>query len=249
MKKELESLLLAGKESPDEGANLQQLIGGLQQQLGQQHQDVRKWLGAQRLADVIDADDGVMGRLDFVVAMLTAMRKKGSDIPRRACVLPPWKFAETHGLSEEEQSPGGEEGWVKRLDEWREDDFKEGKGLFKKKKRLFLVCAHTHRLVPCGSKGQGYNIDEPRTWFRMSVSVATFALQVLCTTLSAMAVAPLSSAGAAVEATVSAAVENFDSMLQDQLAGLTLDDDGAAVDVAPQVEQTTVISRCIELRS
>lgn len=96
--------------------------------------------------------------------------------------------------------------WVKRLDEWREDGFKEGKGAFKKKKRLVLVCAHAHRLVPCGPNRQGYDIEQPRTRFRMSVSVATLALQVLCTTLSAMAVAPLSGAGAAIEATASAAV-------------------------------------------
>lgn len=182
-----------------------------------------------RLTDVIDVDDGVMDRLDFVVAMLMTMRKEGSYTPRRACVLRPWKFAKTHGLSEEEQSP---EVWVKRLDEWREDDFKDGKGAFKKKKRLSPVCAHnTHWLVPCGPNGQGYDAEQPRTWFRMSVSVAMFALQVLCTTLSAMAVAPLPGADAAVEATVSAAVGIVESMLQDQLAGLTLDDDAAAVDV------------------
>eukprot|EP00903_Cladosiphon_okamuranus_P006419 g6282.t2 len=83
-----------------------------------------------------------------------------------------------------------------------------------------------------------YGIDQPRTWFRMSVKVATFALQVLCTTLSSMALAPLSGGGAAVEATVSAALGTFESMLQHRLEGLTLDDDAAAVDVAPQSAKT-----------
>ena len=206
---------------------------------------VRGWLGGvdTRLEEIIGADDDMMEKVDFVVTMLMAVRSDPFDTPRRACVLPPWKFAKTRGLSEDEQRP---EVWVKRQDEWREGDFKEGKGITKKKKRLFLVCAHTHRLVPCGPNGQGYDIEQPRTWFRMSVSVATFALQVLCTSLSAMAMVPLSGASAAVEASVSAVVGNFESLLHDQLAGLTLDDDAATtvdalgdhsadVDVVPQV--------------
>ncbi|CAN0187922.1 unnamed protein product, partial [Ectocarpus sp. 8 AP-2014] len=36
--------------------------------------------------------------------------------------------------------------------------------------RLFLVCAVTHRLVPCGPDGQGYDIQRPRSWFRMSTA-------------------------------------------------------------------------------
>eukprot|EP00903_Cladosiphon_okamuranus_P006370 g6237.t1 len=55
--------------------------------------------------------------------------------PEASRDLHPEQFAKTQGLSEDEQTP---EVWVKRLDEWREDDFKEGKGVFKKKKRLFL---------------------------------------------------------------------------------------------------------------
>lgn len=241
MKIEIEGLLDGARGSTDDAAKSQPSVRDLQHQLEQQHEDVREWvgtLGDRRVADVIDADDGVMGRLDFVVAMLMAMRKEGSDTPRHACVLPPWKFKEAHGLSEDEQMPGT---WVKRLEEWQEGDFKDGKGVFKKKKRLFLVCAHTHRLVPCGPSGQGYDIQQPRTWFRMSASIAAFALQVTCSTLSAMAAVPLSGADAAVEATVSAAMGTLESMLSDQVAGLTLGNDGADVDVdvdaGPQVSE------------
>ena len=255
MKEELESLITRAKKAAggdggedgakareeredasgvsDEVAKLQRLVGDLQQQLGQQHQDVRGWLGVvdKRLEAVVDADAGALEKQDFLVAMLMAVRREGFDTPRQACVLPPWKFAEANGLSEDEQSP---KVWLTRLKEWREDDFKEGKGFFKKKKRLFPVCAHTHRLVPCGPNGQGYDIQQARTWFRTSLNVATFALQVVCSTLAAMAVAPLAGGGAAVEATVSAAMGSFESLLQDQLAGLTASD-GSPVNTGSQV--------------
>ncbi|CAN0315933.1 unnamed protein product [Ectocarpus sp. 6 AP-2014] len=219
-----------------EVARLERLVTDLQQQVGQQHQDVRERIGAvdTRLVDMIDADDGVMGRLDFLVVMMMAMRREGFDTPRRACVLPPWDFVQGRGLSDEEQAP---DCWVKRLGQWRKDDFKQGKGVFKTKMRLFLVCAATHRLVPCGPNGQGYDIQHPRTWFRMSVSVATFVLQVVCATLAAIAATPLSGAGALAEETFSAALGSMESMLEAQLAGLTLDDGGVDVAAGPQAAQ------------
>lgn len=249
MKEEVNSLLHGAKNSATEesvrdkaeagelenvGATILEEMVKVQQKLEQQHGDVRRWLGAnnQRVSQSIDADDGVMGTLDSLKAMLMAVRREGIDTPRQACVLPPWKFAQAHGLSEDEQKP---EVWIKRLKEWREDDFKEGKGFFKKRKRLFLVCAQTHQLVPCGRNGQGYDIQQPRTWLRISVSVATFALQVVCSTLAAMAALPVAGTGAAVEAAVetsaSAAMESFQSMLE----SLTLDDNDTDLDVGPQV--------------
>lgn len=223
----------------DEVAKLQGLVGDVQRQLGQNHEDVRGWVGAvdTRLKDIIDADAGAMKKIDFLVTMLMAVRGEGFDTPRYACVLPPWPFEKDHGLSEGEQNP---KVWVELLKEWQQDDFKEGKGFLKKEKRLFLVCAHTHRLVPCGPDGHGYDIQQPRTWFRRTVRVATFALQVLCATLTAMAAVPLSGAGAAVEAGVSAAMGNFESMLQQQLEGLSLDDDDdAEVGVGSKVGRCT----------
>ncbi|CAM9463484.1 unnamed protein product [Scytosiphon promiscuus] len=219
-----------------EMTKLQTLVGDLQQQLKNHRQDVRGWLGGvdNRLENVIDADAGVMEKQDFLVAMLKAVRSEGFDTPRQACILPPWKFAQAHGLSESEQSP---EGWVRRLGEWRKDDFKQGKGFFTKKKRLFLVCAHTYRLVPCGPNGQGYDIHQSRTWVRMSCSVAAFALQVVCTTLAAMATAPLAGLGAAAEAGVSAAMDSFESILQDQVEGLVFGDDNASMGMSYQTAQ------------
>lgn len=121
MKEDMEGLLDGKKGSADEVVKLQQLVGDLQQQLVQQNQDVKGWVGA--LADSIDSDDGVMGRLDFLVTMLMAVRSEGVDTPQHACVLPPREFAEAHGLFKDEQTP---EVWVKRLEYWREDDFKDG---------------------------------------------------------------------------------------------------------------------------
>ncbi|CAN0416414.1 unnamed protein product [Ectocarpus sp. 12 AP-2014] len=223
-----EAVASTASVASDEMARLERLVG-------ENLQDVRERIGAvdKRLEDIIEADDGVMGRLDFLVVMMMAMRRDGFDTPRRACVLPPWDFAQTHGLSDEEQLP---DCWVNRLGEWGEDDFKQGKGVFKTKMRLFLVCAMTHRLVPCGPHGQGYDIQRPRSWFRMSVSIATFVLQVVSATLAAIAAAPLSGAGALAEETFSAALGSMESMLEAQLAGLTLDDGG--VDVAADTQTT-----------
>lgn len=233
MKEEIALLVHGAKGSTDDVAKLQRSVSDLQQQLGR-HQDVRGWIEAEfkPLADAIYADDGVMGKLDFVVTMLMAHRSEEFDTPRQACVLPPWKFAQASGLSEEEQMPSV---WVQRLEEWREDDFKEGKGFFTKKKLLFLVCAQTHRLVPCGPNGQGYDIQRVRTWFRNSVKVATFALQVVSSTLAAMAAAPLAEGGA-IQASVSAALGSLESMLQDQLDRLVFHENGGAnVGVGPKV--------------
>ncbi|CAN0315441.1 unnamed protein product [Ectocarpus sp. 6 AP-2014] len=231
-----EAVASTASVASDEMARLERLVTDLQQQVGQQHQDVREQIGAvdTRLVDMIDADDGVMGRLDFLVVMMMAMRRDGFETPRRACVLPPWNFAQGHGLSAEEQAP---ERWVKRLGQWREDDFNQGKGVFKKKMRLFLVCAATHRLVPCGPNGQGYDIQRPRTWFRMSVSVATFVLQVVCATLAAIAAAPLSGAGALAQETFSTALGSMESMLEAQLARQTLDDGGVDAAAGPQLDR------------
>ena len=248
--------VVAGKPEEESGvlaevAKLQRMVGDLKEKVGQQHQAVREWIGTkdESFAEGIDAGGGVLGKLDLVLDMLMTSRGDRVDTPRYACVLPPWKFAEANGLSEEEQK---EEVWLARLKEWQEGDFKEGKGWFIKKKRLFLVCAHTRRLVPCGPNGHGYDVQQPREWFRMSVNVAIFALQVMCATLVAMAAAPVSGAGGAVDATISAAAENFDSILQDRLAELTLDDDSmvqdgleevtndddrADVNIGPQVRQ------------
>ncbi|CAN0258452.1 unnamed protein product, partial [Laminaria digitata] len=103
-------------------------------------------------ADVMTADDGVVERLDVLLTMLMAVRGEKVDIPCQACVLP-GDYGEPDVLSDELRKP---EVWTKKLEDWIERDFKAGKGFLKKKKRLFLVCAHTHQLVPCGHNGRGY---------------------------------------------------------------------------------------------
>lgn len=74
----------------------------------------------------------------------------------------------------------------------------------------------------------------------MSVSVGTFALHVVCSTLAAITVALVSGGGPAAEAVAEAAVfagmESFQSMVE-KLAGLALDDDGADVGWGSQVWQ------------
>lgn len=174
-------------------------------------------------AAMMTADDGVTKTLDVVVAMLMAVRGDAFDTPRQACVLP-GDYA-PHGLTAELSSP---KVWTQRLQEWIASDFKAGKGVWKKKMRLFLVCAHTHELVPCGHDGRGYDVQRFRRWVGVAVDVAKFALQVTCTLLAGPLVAqlPVLSLGAVGEETAKAA---FSKMVE-RLEGLALhdNDDGAA---------------------
>lgn len=105
------------------------------------------------------------------------------DIPRLACILPPWEFECEQGLSEDEQSP---KRWMHRLSEWEAHDFREGKGLFQKKSRLFMVCAQTHRLVPCGPNGHGYELCSLRKWASMATGAVTAVLEITCATFGAV---------------------------------------------------------------
>ena len=51
------------------------------------------------MTELLAPDDGVMERLDFLVAMLMTVRGDQVDTPRRACLLP-GNYAQPHGLSE-----------------------------------------------------------------------------------------------------------------------------------------------------
>ncbi|MEP5350938.1 MAG: hypothetical protein ABJZ75_01165, partial [Luteolibacter sp.] len=176
-----------------------------------------------KMMDLLAAGDGVMGRLDFLVAMLMTVRGDKVDTPRHACILP-GSYAEPDGLSDELRRP---DVWKKKVEDWRESDFEAGKGVWTKKMRLFLVCAQTHQLVPCGHNGRGYDIQRVRKWVRMTVDFAKFALQVTCASLAAVAVAqlPASTLGVGEQAAEAA----FGS-LPGMLGGVTLraDDDEAA---------------------
>lgn len=83
-----------------------------------------------------------------------SQRAEKFDTPRLAFVLSPWDFDQDVGLSQREQDGAT---WLSKLEAGVDK-----KGWFKTNMRLFLVCAHTHRLVPCGPLGQGYSVQHVR---------------------------------------------------------------------------------------
>lgn len=100
------------------------------------------------------------------------------DTPRLACVLRPWEpFDLPEGLSSSEQDPVN---WGRKLEE---DAFKESKGFFKRRMRLFLLYAHTHRLVPCGPSGQGYELQHVRKWVKNTGGVMNMIPQITLASL------------------------------------------------------------------
>ncbi|CAM9180685.1 unnamed protein product, partial [Laminaria digitata] len=233
MKEDLETVLRSAAGGPhgrnlryQDWTNLELKVDDIQRRLGGHDRDVLGGLEATnaKMAELLAADDGVMGRLDFLVAMLMTVRGDKVDIPRHACLLP-GNYAEPHGLSDDLRRP---EMWTGKVEEWRDSDFEAGKGVWKRKMRLFLICAHTHQLVPCGHNGRGYDIQRIRKWVRMTVDLAKFALQVTCASLAAVAVAqlPATTLGGVGEQ----AVEAASAPLPGMLGGLALrvDDDEVA---------------------
>lgn len=148
----------------------------------------------------------------LLVAIEMAGRAQPIDAPRRACVLPPWDFDLRRGLSDEEQKP---EVWKKRQEEWQQGGSKAHKGLFTKTTRLFLVCARTDRLVPCGHEGRGYLIECARTWFRAAVNLTslTASLVVAASGLAAIGNVPGSIVGALAEQAINTGVDAIASEL------------------------------------
>lgn len=98
--------------------------------------------------------------LKRVVDILVEDRAKDFEVPRRVCILPPFPEG---GPTEIEREPSSWQDRRKRMLESGSNEAKEGKGTFKKEKRLFLICATTERLALCGHGGQGYKIDQSRT--------------------------------------------------------------------------------------
>ena len=171
--------------------NIQHAVNDIRGRLGGDDRDVLGVVEATllKIGDLVAADDGLMGRLDFLVTMLMAVRGDKVDTPRQAVVLP-GNYAEPPALWSELRKP---EEWTKTLEDWRESDFQAGKGVWKKKMRLFLICAQTHQLVPCGHNGRGYDVQRYRKWVGMTVDVAKFALEVIFATLGSMALAQIPS--------------------------------------------------------
>lgn len=214
--------------------NLLHAVKDIQRRLGGVERGVLRGLDA-NVMELLAADDGVMGRLDFLASMLMTIRGDQVDTPRQACLLP-GNYAQPHGLSDELRRP---EVWKKNVEEWRESGFEAGKTVWKKQMRLFLICAHTHQLVPCGHNGRGYDIQRVREWVRMTVDVAQFALQVTLASLATGVVAqlPATTLGGVGEQ----AVEAASASLSGTLGGLTLRDDN---DEAAEVLRGEVNACC-----
>lgn len=125
--------------------------------------------------------------LKFVRTVMEETRKERYDTPRLACVLVPWSFSLSQGLSPEEQDPAN---WTRRL---LDDGANKSRGWFKKKVQLFLVCADTHRLVPCGPEGHGYKIQQFRTWAKNTFGVLKVMVELTSIVLGASVASDLSS--------------------------------------------------------
>ena len=139
----------SGQEEPcSDWENLKRTLEEIQANMGGMEAEVGRVKAqiAEMAADMMAADDGVRETLDVVVTMLMAVRGDTVDTPRQACVFP-GDYAESHGLTNDLRHPNV---WTKKLEEWIESDFKAGKGAWKKKIRLFLVCAHTQESFRAG---------------------------------------------------------------------------------------------------
>lgn len=164
-----------------------------------------------------------------LVSMGMAQRAEGVDTPRYCCVLPPWPFEdEEEGLSPAEQNPLT---WMHRLREWQLGSRREGKGFFTKETRLFLVCARTYRLVPCGPKGQGYVIRQLRKRVAGVGSVMSVMLRIAFATLGAVALADIASSvvEGALEEALDLAKDGAVSELQKQLDRVALGEAAATL--------------------
>lgn len=103
-------------------------------------------LGEQRMRLLVDerrnrvrSDDRVREVTHSLLSLTTAIRAEPFATPRLVCIFPPFDFEFAEGLFPIEQNPLN---WIRQLEQWREENFKTGKGLFTKRKRLFIVCAH-----------------------------------------------------------------------------------------------------------
>lgn len=199
-------------------ARLQRTVEGMQQQSGRDKRDLDR-----RLEALSSDTTELKPQVELAVTMLMAERADEVETPRQACVLPGGyaQFGNWDNLRKPEV-------WTKTLEEWVASGYKAGKEFWKRRMRLFLVCAHTHQLVPCGHNGRGYKVQRYRKWARVTFDVAKFVLQATCATLAAMVVGHLpSTASGFGEQLVDAAV----SRLQERLEASVSDDRGGQVGV------------------
>lgn len=111
----------------------------------------------QKQQKILKRTDGVGITQEFVKPVMQRMRAAQLKTPRLACMLVTWKFEYRQGLSPQEQESHR---WTRR-----QIDASKGKakGWFTEDMWLYLVCAHTYLLVPCGPDGHGYRIQRCRT--------------------------------------------------------------------------------------
>lgn len=125
-------------------------------------------------------------------------------VPRLACLLPP------HDESLSEQSRQLQD-WSSRLESWCKHGKRKGKGISRRKLRLFFLCAHDFSLAECGPDGQGYEVTELLNWVKRARPVAKIGLALgrialtICTGLSL----PPQSISAAFDGTVGGAVSEI----------------------------------------
>lgn len=125
--------------------------------------------------------------LKFIKTVMDKIRSETYDTPRLACLLSPWTFSLPQGLSPEEQDP---KIWTRRL---LDGGASKTGGWFRENMQLFLVCACTYRLVPCGPEGHGYKIRQFRTWMKSTVDIMRVMVELTSIVLGASVASDLSS--------------------------------------------------------
>lgn len=171
--------------------------------------------------------------------MLKRQLAAGLDTPPLACVLCPWKpCVLSEGLSSSEQDPAN---WGRKLDE---DAFKKSEGFLKTKMRLLLLCAHSHRLVPCGPLGQGYELQHVRKWVKNTVGVVNMMLRITLASLCGAVGAELASTALdeAVGAAFGVAREEIESVLRSRLDSLAVGEGDTSPECQQDVSKEDVVS-------
>lgn len=125
-------------------------------------------------------------------------------VPRLACLLP----SHDGQLTEHDR---GFDSWTDRLRAWCRDGKKKGKGKFRRRLRLFFLCASDFSLAECGPDGQGYEVREVLDWVKKARPVAKLGLalgSIVLNTCTGLRL-PASDIVASLEETVGNAVSTI----------------------------------------
>ena len=141
------------------------------QPLGTRVEELVRELGAKiDRCGVQDLDRRILRRVSLDIACLRW------PIPYLACLLP--KHEGT--LSDDDRS---HQRWSDRLRAWCGDGKKAGRGMVRRKLRLFFLCAHDYSLAECGPNGQGYKVKQLREWAAKAIPLAKVTLALASITL------------------------------------------------------------------